>query len=107
MNADVYFNGKHLGRQIYGYSSFYHDITSLVRTDTLNVIAVRTDCSQLPVDRWYSGGGIYRHVRLIATNSLHVPIWGNTVRSELDSLGDADLDSSSGHYQHGQEIPAI
>ncbi|MCK5694384.1 MAG: glycoside hydrolase family 2, partial [Bacteroidales bacterium] len=24
MNADVFFNGTHLGRQSYGYSSFYH-----------------------------------------------------------------------------------
>ena len=52
MNADVFFNGTHLGRQAYGYSSFYHDITELVRKDTLNVIAVRTDCSKLPMDRW-------------------------------------------------------
>ena len=52
MNADVFFNGTHLGRQSYGYSSFYHDISELVRQDTLNVIAVRTDCSKLPMDRW-------------------------------------------------------
>ncbi|MCK5135936.1 MAG: DUF4982 domain-containing protein [Bacteroidales bacterium] len=91
MNADVYFNGTHLGKQINGYASFYHDITTLVRTDTLNVIAVRTDCSKLPVDRWYSGAGIYRHVRLIATSSLHLPLWGNSVFSFIDSTGDADL----------------
>lgn len=91
MNADVYFNGSHLGKQIYGYSSFYHDITSLVRRDTLNVIAVRTDCSNLPVDRWYSGGGIYRQVHLIATNELHIPIWGNAVTSMIDSSGAAEM----------------
>ena len=91
MNADVYFNGTHLGKQIYGYSSFYHDVTELVRRDTLNVIAVRTDCSHLPVDRWYSGGGIYRHVHLIATHELHIPIWGQSVTSVIDSSGAADL----------------
>lgn len=91
MNSDVYFNGVYLGRQINGYSSFYHDISSLVRQDTLNVIAVRTDCSQLPIDRWYSGGGIYRHVRLIATSTLHLPPWGNVVTSVIDSTGDAEL----------------
>ena len=91
MNADVYFNGTHLGKHIYGYSSFYHDVSSLVRDDSLNVIAVRTDCSELPVDRWYSGGGIYRHVRLIAASSLHFPVWGNVVTSSVDSTGDADL----------------
>ncbi len=91
MNADVYFNGAHLGKQRYGYSSFYHDITSLVRTDTMNVIAVRTDCTHLPVDRWYSGAGIYRHVRLITTNPIHVPIWGNSVISIIDSTGNATM----------------
>jgi len=91
MNADIYLNGTHLGKQIYGYASFYHDITSLLRRDTLNVIAVRTDCSKLPVDRWYSGGGIYRHVRLIATSSLHIPIWGSAVNSFIDPAGKANL----------------
>ena len=91
MNADVYFNGTHLGNHAYGYSSFYHDVTSLARKDTLNVIAVRTDCSKLPADRWYSGAGIYRHVRLIATSSLHFPVWGNAVSSVIDSMGHADL----------------
>lgn len=94
MNADVWFNGTHLGNQTYGYASFYHDISSLVRDDSLNVIAVRTDCSELPVDRWYSGAGIYRHVRLIAANSLHVPVWGTWVTSEIDSTGSADLNIS-------------
>lgn len=94
MNADIYFNGTHLGKQIYGYSSFYHDISSLVRMDTLNVIAVRTDCSKLPMDRWYSGGGIYRHVRLIATSEVHMPLWGQAVSSRIDTAGRAQVDIS-------------
>ncbi len=103
MNADVYFNGTHLGKQIYGYASFYHDITALVRTDTMNVIVVRTDCSNLPIDRWYSGGGIYRHVRLITTNLLHMPIWGNAVTSVIDSTGDADLTVSLELLNNGRK----
>jgi len=94
MNSDVYMNGVLLGKQVYGYSSFYHDVTPMVRLDTLNVIAVRTDCSKLPRDRWYSGGGIYRHVRLISTSPLHIPIWGYAVSSVLDSTGGADLQVS-------------
>jgi beta-galactosidase len=93
-NGDVYFNGNHLGKQVYGYSSFYYDISKLVRMDTLNVIAVRTDCSKMPVDRWYSGGGIYRHVKLIATGSLHIPVWGEAVSSSMDMNGNANLDIS-------------
>ncbi|HDR68110.1 MAG TPA: hypothetical protein ENN61_03570, partial [Bacteroidaceae bacterium] len=91
MNADVYFNGTHLGRQINGYTSFYHNISDLARKDTLNILAIRTDCSKLPVDRWYSGAGIYRHVRLIATDHIHFPIWGSYAYSSIKSSGTAEL----------------
>ncbi len=103
MNADIYFNGTHLGKHIYGYSSFYHEITHLVKRDSLNVIAVRTDCSKLPMDRWYSGAGIYRDIRLIATSSLHVPVWGSAVTSKVDSLGDANLSISLELQNHGKK----
>ncbi|MFO7934682.1 MAG: glycoside hydrolase family 2 TIM barrel-domain containing protein [Bacteroidales bacterium] len=103
MNADVYFNGTHLGRQRYGYASFYHDITGLIRRDTLNVIAVRTDCSDVPADRWYSGAGLYRKVRLIATRKLHFPIWGHHVSSEMDSNGDADLNIAMEVWNRGRK----
>jgi len=103
MNVDVYFNGVHLGRQRYGYASFFHDISELIRFDTLNVIAVRTDCSELPVDRWYSGAGLYRQVRLIATRSLHFPVWGNAVSSEIDSNGGADLSISMEVWNNGKK----
>jgi len=93
-NADIFFNGSHLGRHDYAYSSFYYDISELVRQDTLNVIAVRTDCSKLPVDNRYSGGGIYRHVRLIATNSVHMQPWGEAVSSVIEDDGRARLDIS-------------
>ena len=93
-NADVYFNGALLGRHNYGYSSFYHEITELIRTDTLNVISVRTDCSDMPHDRWYSGAGIFRPVRLIATSPIHIPIWGSFISTSIDSTGDAALQVS-------------
>jgi len=106
-NADVYFNGSLLGRHSYGYSSFYHDISDLIRTDTLNVIAVRTDCSKMPHDRWYSGAGIIRPVRLIATSTLHIPIWGSFVAASIDSTGAAGLDVSlevSNHSRRGSRF---
>lgn len=94
MNADVYFNGTYLGRQENGYTSFHHDISELIRRDTINIIAVRSDCSELPADRWYPGGGIYRHVRLIATNKIHMSIWGEAISSVVDSTGDARMNVS-------------
>ncbi|MEZ5072264.1 MAG: glycoside hydrolase family 2 TIM barrel-domain containing protein [Bacteroidales bacterium] len=91
MHSDVFINGHLLGHHADAYLGFSHDIGPWIRTDTANVIAVRTDCSQLPVDRWYTGGGIHRHVRLIAKEPLHFPLRGTVVRSEIDSTRQALL----------------
>ncbi len=102
-NADVYFNGTHLGNHACGYSSFYYEISELIRRDTLNTIAVRTDCGEMPSELWYSGAGIFRPVKLIATNSLHIPPWGNWVSSTLDSTGIAGLNVSTEIKNEGRK----
>ena len=38
---------------------------------TENVIAVKAECTY-PSSRWYSGSGIYRDVKLIVTDAVHV-----------------------------------
>ncbi|MDT8431262.1 MAG: glycoside hydrolase family 2 TIM barrel-domain containing protein [Bacteroidales bacterium] len=83
MNADVWVNGNNLGEHKYGYIGFHFDITPFVRKDTINVVAVRTDCSSMPADRWYSGAGIYRHVRLVATENLHFPVHNTRITTEV------------------------
>lgn len=72
-NSDVWINGVHLGHRPYGYVSFEYELTPHLRygPQAANVIVVRADTSQQPASRWYSGGGIYRHVRLITTNPVH------------------------------------
>ena len=44
-----------------------------------NILAVRVDNSQQPNSRWYSGSGIYRNVRLITTETIHVDHWGTYI----------------------------
>lgn len=70
-NSDVWINGFHLGHRPYGYVSFCYDLTGHLNFDGDNVLAVRADTSQQPASRWYSGAGIYRHVRLVATDPVH------------------------------------
>ncbi len=41
--ADVWLNGRYLGYHEGGYTPFSFDVTGIVRTDTLNVLAVRVD----------------------------------------------------------------
>ncbi len=75
-DATVYLNGTKLGTQPYGYTSFQLDLTPQLRFTGANVLAVRVDNSAQPNSRWYSGSGIYRHVRVIVTNLSHVAHWG-------------------------------
>jgi beta-galactosidase len=75
-DATIYLNGQKLGTQPYGYTSFQMDLTPQLSFTDPNVLAVRVDNSAQPNSRWYSGSGIYRHVRVVITNPSHVAHWG-------------------------------
>ena len=75
-NSEVWINGHSLGRRPFGYISFEYDLTPYLRFDRDNVIAVRVDHSDFADSRWYTGSGIYRHVRLVITDKLHIDYWG-------------------------------
>ncbi|HEY4786964.1 MAG TPA: glycoside hydrolase family 2 TIM barrel-domain containing protein, partial [Bacteroidales bacterium] len=77
-NSDVWINGFHLGKRPYGYISFNYELTGHLNfgKGKTNVIAVRADNSVQPASRWYTGAGIYRHVRLVAKNPVHLKEWG-------------------------------
>ena len=64
-NSEVWINGHFLGKRPYGYISFQYDLTSYLKFGTEeNIIIVRVDHSKFADSRWYTGSGIYRHVRL-------------------------------------------
>ena len=71
-NATVFLNGERLGIHPYAYTSFDFDLTPKLEFGKTNVLAVRVDCSEQPSSRWYSGSGIYRHVRVIVTDETHL-----------------------------------
>jgi len=84
-NSDVWVNGRHVGHRTYGYVSHYYDITPYIKYDAENLLAVRVDGSVQPIDRWYSGCGIYRHVWLTVADPLHIPVWGTYITTpEID-----------------------
>lgn len=86
-NSTVYLNGKKIGYRPNGYISFRYDLTSYLNYgEHHNIIAVKVDNSNQPNSRWYSGSGIYRNVRLVKTNSVHVDLWGTSITTpEVDS----------------------
>ena len=89
-NSEVWINGRYLGKRPYGYSSFQYELTPYLRSGrAANVIAVRVDNSKQPNSRWYSGSGIYRHVRLVTTDPVHVDQWGTYVTTPAVSAESA------------------
>ncbi len=84
MIADVYLNGKFVGEHKGGFAAFVFDICGFLLPGRNNVIAVRVDNTSPDVsDRFRLAplsadftmdGGLYRGVKLIVTNAIHISI---------------------------------
>ncbi len=75
--ADVYVNGTFAGHHTGGYTAFTFDVTGLIDAAGDNVIAVKVnnaaDADLAPISADYTSfGGLYRDVRLLVTNAVHV-----------------------------------
>jgi beta-galactosidase len=92
-NSDVWINGVHLGTRPYGYVSFGYELTGHLKfgAGQPNVLAVRVDDSRQPSSRWYEGAGIYRHVRLVVTDPVHLEKWGTFVTTPHVAVGEATV----------------
>lgn len=69
--STVWVNGSCVGGHKYGYTPFRLEVTEQMRTGE-NVIEVRVDSDVTPTDRWYTGAGIYRPVRLVETGCSYL-----------------------------------
>ncbi len=90
-DATVYLNGHKLGTHPYGYTAFAFDLTPQLNFSGSDVLAVRVDNSAQPNSRWYSGSGIYRHVRILVTDPTHVAQWGVFVSTPNASSAEAKV----------------
>lgn len=79
---EIYVNGQFAGRWDYGYTSFWLDITAFVIPGKENILAVHADTRNHD-SRWYPGAGIYRKIRLITVNPVHMAIWGTFIETPL------------------------
>ncbi len=66
--GDVYLNGERIGGTDYGYLGFECDVTKKLSFGQENEIVVTADTGEPNNSRWYTGGGLYRSVNLIATD---------------------------------------
>lgn len=77
-NASVKVNGKEVAKWPYGYNSFYIDLDNQDLRPGSNDLLVELENFER-ASRWYPGAGLYRNVRLVETNALHIPVWGTYV----------------------------
>lgn len=87
MESEVWVNGHKAGYHPNGYTSFKLDISDFCHFNgTKNEILVKVVNSGKN-SRWYTGSGIYRHVKLIRTNKVYLDSW-NTFISTKKLIGD-------------------
>ncbi len=67
--GDVWVNGQHVGGIDYGYLGFDIDVSKLLKYGEANEIVVKANTQQPNNSRWYTGGGLYRDVNVIVTDS--------------------------------------
>ena len=71
-HCTVWFNGIVVHRNWSGYTSFYVDLTPMIKYgEELNNVAIRTDANAQE-GWWYEGAGIYRHTWLVKTSPVHI-----------------------------------
>lgn len=104
--ADVYLNGERIGGTDYGYVGFEVDVTRLLKLGQPNTLVVRADTGEPKASRWYTGGGLFRDVSLIATpaenyfvrHPLHITTTDNhLVNVQVETRIGAKTDSARFH----------
>ncbi len=79
-NSEVWINGQYLGKRPFGYAPYSYDLTPYLKFGSdENIILVKADRSAYLDSRWYPGSGIYRNVKLVTANNVHIPQWGSFI----------------------------
>jgi len=85
-NSHYWLNGREIGRQYSGYTRSRFDITGAADGSGKNVLVVQVDPRY--DGWWYEGGGIYRHVRLVTVDPVHIAPDGVFVAPTVADPGD-------------------
>ncbi len=101
-HAKVYLNGQFIGEWPYGYASFGFELTDKIVPGGKNLLSVRLE--NLPnSSRWYPGAGLYRNVRLVATNQVFVKQWGTYITTPdiENGKGSINIETSIEGFKEG------
>jgi beta-galactosidase len=87
-NCTVWVNGIVVHRNWCGYTSFYIDVSALLKYGKEpNTIAIRVD-AESQEGWWYEGAGIYRHTWLVKRSSTHIiqdGVYANPVKMDAQN----------------------
>ena len=90
MNASVHINGDYAGGFPHGYSNFYVEANRFLRYGAKNKISVNFHTASDA--RWYSGAGVYRNVKILVSDLIHVvPDSYRVSTPEIDEEGTTAL----------------
>ena len=101
MNATVRLNRQFVRFHPYGYTSCFCDLTRYLRHGEENTLTVTVNNGAMPNSRWYSGSGVYRHVRLHVLPPTHIAPWGIYVTTPTVDAKESAVDIVTTVEQHG------
>lgn len=89
MNAMVYINGDFAGKCLNGYTNFYVKANKFLKYGQENILKVIAKTSAEKNSRWYTGSGIYRNVKLIIGDKIHIKLDGVKITTPNTSDSEA------------------
>jgi len=85
-NAFVYINGNYAANRPFGYGNFYIEANDFLNYGEINEIKVVAKNGTETNSRWYTGSGIYRNVKIMVGNKLHIAKDGiKIITPDIDS----------------------
>lgn len=84
-------NGHEAGGRTNGFVAFEVLIERFVKPGGECLVEVIADASQMPLARYYTGGGLYRHVELVARSKVSLEYDGIRLNTTSVNNGTADV----------------
>ncbi|MBQ0736346.1 glycoside hydrolase family 2 TIM barrel-domain containing protein [Aquimarina celericrescens] len=86
----LWVNGTKVGEHHYGYTAFYFDLTSYLKENVPNSIAIKVVTPEQS-SRWFTGAGLYRNVGISFVHPIHFKTWGAQIVTSHLSKDEATI----------------
>ena len=98
--GDVKVNGKLVAETEFGYLGFEVDVTDVLKKDSPNVVEVWAKVGGgKNGSRWYTGGGLYRSVKVKTVGEKRIARHGVYVKTKGETVSQALSQKPSGLFQ--------